>query len=345
MDQTEKNVMNTFILHHNDWDGYVSAWILNKEIDSIFEDKVTGDIFKDAAGPHKIWSFPVKYGDHITKIEELNDRPDALVYILDFSFPSDELFEFAKNRSGLVILLDHHVSARDKYSTYLQELGKGFNIFNRTVEMGLRSYCTYTDLNCRIIFEDGVPGCIMTADYLNGFHLSSGPPAIPTYLAEYVAEHDLYKFDLPHSKSIRSAFRKYQLSLESCEIMNNRLETEFGDVVREGKAIRDYMERLKKSAIRRAEEVTMNGLTGLMTANVPNQASDIAHQLAVDSKDGLGVCWYKERGKDRVWHYELRSDGRLNVSKIAKLYGGGGHVRAAGFTSERPPTSFIPKQK
>ena len=36
----------------------------------------------------------------------------------------------------------------------------------------------------------------------------------------------------------------------------------------------------------------------------------------------------------RCWKYSLYTNGRLNASQIASIYGGGGHAGAAGFTTD-----------
>ncbi|MCB9480806.1 MAG: bifunctional oligoribonuclease/PAP phosphatase NrnA [Desulfobacteraceae bacterium] len=44
----------------------------------------------------------------------------------------------------------------------------------------------------------------------------------------------------------------------------------------------------------------------------------------------------KEKNKDQCYHVSLRSDGTIDVSKIAFSYGGGGHETAAGFSTTIP---------
>lgn len=66
--------------------------------------------------------------------------------------------------------------------------------------------------------------------------------------------------------------------------------------------------------------------------NVPyHYASDTAHALLAKYPDApFTACWFR-RG-DGMIQYSLRSeDSRLDVSEIAKLFGGGGHRNAAGY--------------
>jgi phosphoesterase RecJ-like protein len=48
----------------------------------------------------------------------------------------------------------------------------------------------------------------------------------------------------------------------------------------------------------------------------------------------------KEKNKDQCYHVSLRSDGSIDVSKIAFSYGGGGHETAAGFSTTIPFTDL-----
>ncbi len=68
----------------------------------------------------------------------------------------------------------------------------------------------------------------------------------------------------------------------------------------------------------------------MLCANVSSSTliSDVGHELAKGRP--FGVTWF-ERDGQRV--YSLRSvDGGLDVSEIAKSFGGGGHEHAAGFS-------------
>lgn len=46
----------------------------------------------------------------------------------------------------------------------------------------------------------------------------------------------------------------------------------------------------------------------------------------------FGLCWYYT--KDGTIACSLRSNGDYDVSAIAKVFGGGGHKNAAGFTTD-----------
>jgi len=59
-------------------------------------------------------------------------------------------------------------------------------------------------------------------------------------------------------------------------------------------------------------------------------ADDIGHTLAAKTRS-FSLSWNEFGG---IIHVSLRSDGKVDVAKIAKKYGGGGHRQASGFSFE-----------
>lgn len=76
------------------------------------------------------------------------------------------------------------------------------------------------------------------------------------------------------------------------------------------------------------DEAYVSGLA----ANAPAfLASDLGHELA--NKSGtFGLVW--SMAGDGQIHCSLRSNGDYDVSAIAKVFGGGGHRNAAGFSTD-----------
>lgn len=79
--------MKTYILHHNDADGFGAAYSAYLK-------------FKDAAE-----YFPIDYGWEFPKLDDGSN-----VYILDFSIPREDLDKLV-SRMNFVLILDHHKSA------------------------------------------------------------------------------------------------------------------------------------------------------------------------------------------------------------------------------------------
>ena len=73
------------------------------------------------------------------------------------------------------------------------------------------------------------------------------------------------------------------------------------------------------------------GVNGLAADCPPHLQSDVGHELANQSGT-FGLLWYVD--KDNRCKCSLRSNGDYDVSAIAKVFGGGGHRNAAGFTTD-----------
>ena len=56
---------------------------------------------------------------------------------------------------------------------------------------------------------------------------------------------------------------------------------------------------------------------------------------------GTQVALLIKEAKPGVWKGSLRSRGRVDVSALAGLFGGGGHHNAAGFTTDRDPEAVV----
>jgi nanoRNase/pAp phosphatase (c-di-AMP/oligoRNAs hydrolase) len=81
------------------------------------------------------------------------------------------------------------------------------------------------------------------------------------------------------------------------------------------------------SIVANAEIVKFAGHKAFV-ANSPALVSEIGHVLATKA-NGVGIVWVKKGDKLKV---SLRSNGKVDVSKIAVKYGGGGHKAAASFS-------------
>lgn len=68
---------------------------------------------------------------------------------------------------------------------------------------------------------------------------------------------------------------------------------------------------------------------GLAANCPPHLTSDVGHELATQSGT-FGLCWCLSK-EGMAAKCSLRSNGDYDVSAIAKVFGGGGHLRAAGF--------------
>lgn len=149
----------------------------------------------------------------------------------------------------------------------------------------------------------------------------------PPQLLKHIQDRDLWKFELQHTREIQAALFSYPYEFEVWDkLMNGNLD----GLIREGMGI----ERKHFKDIRELLKVCRKRMViagyDVLTANLPyTLSSDAGHIICEEEKEPFGCCYYAGVGGI---NFSLRSiDSKLDVSEIAKKYGGGGHRNAAGF--------------
>jgi len=224
--------------------------------------------------------------------------PDVIgrdVILVDFSYKRPVLLQMAEQANSLLIL-DHHKTA-------LEDL------------VDLPASVT-------LVFDMERSGAMIAWQH---FHPNRPAPL----LFDYIQDRDLWRFQLSQTREITAAVYSYPITPDN-----------FGDMIfggmtpliNEGRAIVRKQQNDVAAIIGNASRQMRFGNYLVPAANVPwMYASDVAGVLS----DGqpFGVTYYDDADGRR---FSLRSteDG-IDVSLIAKAFGGGGHKHAAGFRMTR----------
>ena len=234
------------------------------------------------------------------------------VYILDFSFPRevmDALFKHAKR----VVWLDHHKTA--------------FEMWCGEYEHGMEFY-EVVDGKHYIALDDKRSGAMLA---WHNFHPGT---KVPT-LIQHIDDRDRWQFKMYGTKELHAALASY--APWSFEQWWGFLAWE--DFRQEGKAILRAHNQHIQAALKQARscilDVSIDGYRTYpvgLACNAPSfLASDLGHELA--NKSGtFGLVW--SMAGDGQVHCSLRSNVEYDVSVIAKVFGGGGHRNAAGFSTD-----------
>ena len=218
------------------------------------------------------------------------------VTIVDFSYKRPALLEMAEQAESILII-DHHKTAAED----LVDLPE----------------------NVTTVFDMNHSGAILAWSY---FFSNSEPP----FLLRHIEDRDLWKFELAGTRQIQATIFSYPYDFEVWDQLVSSFD-EFGGtpLTSEGEAIerkhhKDVDELLKVTT----REMVIGGHKVLI-ANLPyTLVSDAAHELA-KNRPFAGCYWDTPTGRT----FGLRSsDSGIDVSSIAKQYGGGGHEHASGFT-------------
>lgn len=222
---------------------------------------------------------------------------DRHVYMVDFSYKQpviEKMLESAKS----ITVIDHHKTAEAEL----------LPLFDSKKIDG--------------IFDMEKSGAVLAWEW---FHREHQPPT----LLLHVQDRDLWKFELAGTREIQAVVFSYPYQFEIWDQLVTMCEYSREMMIEQGKAIerkhhKDIAELLKVVTRR------MNiGGYNVPVANLPYTfVSDAAGQLAKGEQ--FAACYW-DTPKGRV--FGLRSDDKgVDVSEIAKKYGGGGHKNSAGFS-------------
>ena len=226
------------------------------------------------------------------------DPPDVTnrsVIIADFSYKRETLLEMATNARRIKIF-DHHKTSQED----LIDLPN----------------------NVQTVFDTTRSGSMITWQELFIGELAP-------LLFHHIEDYDLHKFKLPMTAEVIAAVESYPRNFQT---WNTLIEKPILELEREGRPI---LRQHKNTVDRLIEEQTRwvhFGDHPIPTANVPHMyANDVAGRLA-EGNPFAAIYYDDEHG--RKWSLRSAHDG-IDVSEIAKAFGGGGHKHSAGFRMTR----------
>lgn len=232
---------------------------------------------------------------------DVTDRP---VIIVDFSFPLETLQVMAQHAQA-VLILDHHKTAAEALSS---------------LEAAPIHYDAWAKNPPKLstVFDMNRSGAGLTWDFF--FPYNQRPALIA-----HIEDRDLWRFQLEGTREILANLFSYPQDFEAWDkLMQQPMNAAFaaGTAInrKHHKDVADLVANSKRRMVIAGHDVPV--------ANLPYiHASDAGHLMAQGEK--FAAC-YQDAQYHR--HFSLRStDEGIDVSEIAKQYGGGGHRNAAGF--------------
>jgi len=142
----------------------------------------------------------------------------------------------------------------------------------------------------------------------------------------HVEDRDLWRFALPYTREIQANIFSYPYEIP---VWDSLMAADPEELAREGKAIeRKHFKDVNELVAVVTRRMTIGG-QNVPIANLPYiHVSDAAHLLC-KGEPFAGCYWDTPNG--RVFGLRSTDEG-MDVSEIAKQYGGGGHRNASGFT-------------
>lgn len=250
------------------------------------------------------------------------------VYILDFAYPLADMKKL-REASNRFVWIDHH----DTTEATLAGLKEGDR--PQDVLIWSKKHC----------------GAVLTWQYFERGRTPNGGvvqhDAMPAVL-RYIEDRDLWFWQLPLAREVSEAlFFTYNPS----DRANLRLyiDTLLGaDIVKMAK-VGEILLQSKKlrvdRAAARAQPINIFEKEGFVTyaVNTCEDISEVGEAICVKHACDAAMIYYYG-GDSKGWLCSLRSNNGTDVSKLAQLYGGGGHKAAAGFSLDIMTLQKKPKE-
>ena len=255
-----------------------------------------------ADGFSAAWCFWRKYGtdaDYVAGVYQ-QDPPDVTgrdVYLVDFSYKRSVVEQMLKAANS-VCLIDHHKTAIDDLA-------------------GLEGLRQYTDLNRS--------GATLAWDYLF-------PDEDRPLLLGHVEDRDLWRFKLPGTREIQAFVFSHEYSFELWDKLMSADQVELLKMTAAGAAIERKHHKDVAELVGVCKRRMVIGGHDVPVASLPyTLVSDAAHLMA--QGEPFAACYW-DTAEGRVFGLRATDEG-VDVSDVAKQYGGGGHAKAAGFKVPR----------
>lgn len=251
----------------------------------------------------ELW--PARYGDPVPTSDKTRGKD---ILIVDFSYSAQQIEDIRLNWANSIIVLDHHKTAQAALADLPPPTFPG--------QPGVYAVFDMDKSGARLAWEFCWP--------------EHGPaPA----LVAYVEDRDLWRWRLPDSALINAALGTYTYDLRQWDLLAGAVETAAkhpGDNILtfEGAAVVRAQERQLTQVVSSSLRTMKIGGHIVPVVNAPFfMASELGNEL---SQGHPFAASYFDGRDGRKFSLRSRPDG-VDVSEIAKLYGGGGHKNAAGF--------------
>lgn len=257
-----------------------------------------------------------------------NDPPDVRgkhVIMVDFSYKPEVISQMLDNNCSSMLVIDHHKTAIEALSNFepkykhidLSSFDGEIN-FYRFAENIFIDQMECSGARMYTYFDNDRSGAMMAWQFFN-------PSSQAPKLIEIIQDRDLWRFELPETRNVMAAIFSYPYHFIIWdELIGKEKQLELEGEAIERKHFKD-IEELVKVCQRR---MVIGGYPTLVASLPYIFSSDAGHIMA----DGeyFAACYWDTKDA-RIFSLRSHKEG-IDVSEIAKQYGGGGHKNAAGFS-------------
>lgn len=221
------------------------------------------------------------------------DLAGANVYFIDFCYPKEVMDRIAAAATSFTVL-DHHLGTKEVVESFPHH-----------------------------VFDENRSGASIAWSY---FHPNEPVPE----LLSYVEDGDLYRHVLPNAQAFLAYIYAQPFSFEGWDTLRAMLAdpAKREQALATGLAYSEYRELLVRQCAGRAEPVMFEGYECWLTNATSSLASDVGHAI-YEEHPPIAIIAFVRADGIRV---SLRGNGAVDLSAVARKYGGNGHPNAAGFS-------------
>src|SRR3989344_1341270 len=217
------------------------------------------------------------------------------VYVLDLIYEQEGVMVALARETKRLVVLDHHESSRALVEAVPEH-----------------------------IFDNDRSGASIAWAY---FH----PDAPSPKLIRYLEDGDLYRFILPETRALFTYLITEPYDFPVWDTIARTLDDDNArpDFLEKATAYDEYYEKLCAIAVEAAKKVRFEEYECYFANSLPS----------ITMRSHIGSLLYKKNppialvvsAHPNGFGVSIRSDGTVDVAKIATKYGGGGHAESAGF--------------
>lgn len=322
------------VFHHNDDDGRCAAAIVKRELVNVFE-PLTDDDF-------------IEYS-YTGELDVPEFKQNETVYIVDLSLDEtifNKVIKPALDVNAKITHIDHHKttfeyleSLTDDQKTIIDKVTTFYvNGLSGTMLTWVYSLMNDTErrdpTNVNFDFTDGNThvGFDVGTDKMREYHI---PDVI-----RYIDDNDVWRHEIENTKYFSIGFQsvsdedKAPVSSIWDDLIYSSNQREASRFVNEGKIIWAYQEVQYKNNLKNSFVTYIFGEKCLCLNTCQGNSRIFCEKF----DEYPMVCKFGYDGSIGKWRYTFYSsdkiDNAVDVSVIAKRYGGGGHRGAAAFISK-----------
>lgn len=264
------------------------------------------------ASAYAVHCFSLKYDIHTTFHKGIYGKEPpkfpkkSILYIVGFSYPLEIINDLAK-KAYYIFIIDHNKTANE-------------NLGNVPLPD-----------NVTFIYDESKSGCTLTWKTL-----FPNPNLYAPFIFKHIEDRDLWKFNLPDTKAVTQFLYARNFDFKVWDVICSYSQY---DIKVEGNILQRKFDQEVNTIVTnyRYKLFNLNNYE-VPIINVQSQyVSEVLNILAENFPFAIGYYITEDK---IIFSLRSTQEG-IDVSEIAKQYGGGGHKHAAGFSLPFSITSIL----